>query len=131
MDPTIIFAIALLLFVALIFSPLGLGGGVLYVPIFLYLLDWDVRESITGSLSLVFMVALGSSLSHKKSGHAATTVANAGRITAIPFAVVGTILAGILLDKVGEVGIILLLNARLQECVRNNLESKPCPSLNP
>jgi len=113
MDPTIIFAIALLLFVALIFSPLGLGGGVLYVPIFLYLLDWGVRESITGSLSLVFMVALGSSLSHKKSGHAATTVANAGRITAIPFAVVGTILAGILLDKVGDVGIKILASAIL------------------
>ncbi|MBT4070346.1 MAG: sulfite exporter TauE/SafE family protein [Euryarchaeota archaeon] len=113
MDPTIIFAIALLLFVALIFSPLGLGGGVLYVPIFLYLLDWSVQESITGSLSLVFMVALGSSLSHKKSGHADTTVANAGRITAIPFALVGTILAGILLDKVGSVGIKILAAAIL------------------
>jgi len=113
MDPVIIFAIALLLFVALIFSPLGLGGGVLYVPIFLYLLDWGVQESITASLLLVFMVALGSSLSHKKSGHADTAVANAGRISALPFAVVGTILAGILLDKVGEVGIKILASAIL------------------
>jgi hypothetical protein len=86
---------------------------VLYVPIFLYLLGWEIQESITASLSLVLMVALGSSLSHKKSGHAATTVAKAGRVTAIPFAVVGTILAGILLDKVGEVGIKILASAIL------------------
>jgi hypothetical protein len=113
MDPTILLAIALLLFVALIFSPLGLGGGVLYVPIFLYLLDWGIQESITASLLLVFMVALGSSLSHKKYGFATTTVANAGRITAIPFAVVGTILAGVLLDAVGEVGIKILASVIL------------------
>jgi hypothetical protein len=113
MDPTIIFAVALLLFVALIFSPLGLGGGVLYVPIFLYLLDWGMKESITGSLLLIFMVALGSSLSHKKSGYTDSTIANAGRISAIPFAIVGTILAGIILDKVGEVGIKILAAAIL------------------
>jgi hypothetical protein len=113
MDPTTILAVALLLFVALIFSPIGLGGGVLYVPIFLYLLDWGVQEAVTGSLLLVFMVALGSSLSHKKSGHSDTVVANAGRITAIPFALVGTILAGILLESVGEVGTKILASAIL------------------
>jgi len=113
MDPTTIFAVALLLLVALMFSPLGLGGGVLFVPIFLYLLDWGVKESLTGSLLLVFMVALGSSLSHKKSGHTDSAVANAGRITAIPFAVIGTILAGILLENLGEVGIKVLASAIL------------------
>ena len=108
MDPTTVFAVALLLFVALIFSPLGLGGGVLYVPIFHYLLDWGIQESIIGSLLLVFMVALGSSLSHKKLGYTDSTIANAGRISAIPFAIIGTILAGFLLDNVGEVGIKIL-----------------------
>jgi len=113
MDPTIIFAVALLLFVALIFSPLGLGGGVLYVPIFLYLLEWKVQEAVLGSLLLVLMVALGSSLSHNKSGHADSTVARVGQITATFFAVVGTILTGVLLESVGEIGVKILASAIL------------------
>lgn len=113
MDPTTIFAVALLLFVALVFSPLGLGGGVLYVPIFLYLLDWGVQEAVMGSLLLVFMVALGSSLSHNKSGHADSAVARVGQITATIFAVIGTILTGILLESVGEIGVKVLASAIL------------------
>ena len=60
----LITAIAILFFiaVAVVFSPLGLGGGVLYVPIFHYILEWDFLESVIGSLSLVFMVTLGSCL---------------------------------------------------------------------
>jgi len=113
MDPTIIFAVALLLFVALIFSPLGLGGGVLYVPIFLYLLDWEVQEAVLGSLLLVLMVALGSSLSHNKSGHADYAVARVGQITATFFAVIGTILTGVLLESVGEIGVKVLASVIL------------------
>ena len=68
----LITAIAILFFiaVAVVFSPLGLGGGVLYVPIFHYILEWDFLESVIGSLSLVFMVTLGSGLAHSKSGNA-------------------------------------------------------------
>ena len=113
MDPTIIFTVALLVFVALIFSPLGLGGGVLYMPIFLYLLDWRVQEAVLGSLLLVLMVSLGSSLSHNKSGHADSTVARVGRITATFFAVVGTIITGILLGSVGEIGVKVVASAIL------------------
>ena len=40
MDLVTLLAILLLLCVALIFRPLFLCGGVLSVPIFLYLLDW-------------------------------------------------------------------------------------------
>ena len=50
----LITAIAILFFiaVAVVFSPLGLGGGVLYVPIFHYILEWDFLESVIG-LSLI------------------------------------------------------------------------------
>ncbi len=101
-------AIGLLLFVALIFSPLGLGGGILYVPILHYILEWEMQAAVIGSLTLIFMVSLGSSLAHSKSGYADNKVANIGRSTAIPFAIIGTILSGILLDKVGDVGIKIL-----------------------
>ena len=101
-------AIVLLLSVALIFSPLGLGGGVLYVPILHYLLDWEMQEALTGSLSLILMVALGSSFAHSKSGYADNKVSNIGRITAIPAAIIGAILSGILIDLVGDIVIKIL-----------------------
>ena len=51
-------AIALILLVALLFSPLGLGGGVLYVPILHYVAGWTLVESLLASLTLVWMVAM-------------------------------------------------------------------------
>jgi len=103
LDLITVTTIALLLFVALVFSPLGLGGGVLYVPILHYLSGWEIQEAVIGSLTLVFMVALGSSLAHSNSGHADNKVANTGRITAIPFAIIGTILSGILFSLAGDI----------------------------
>ena len=95
-------AIISLLFVALIFSPLGLGGGVLYVPIFHYILDWGFQESLIGSLTLVLMVTLGSGLAHSKTGNANHKIANHGRVTAIPSAILGTILSGVIINYIGD-----------------------------
>lgn len=98
-------AIICLLLVAVAFSPLGLGGGILYVPIMHYMLDWEIKESLVASLTLVLMVALGSSMAHSKSGHADTEAAKIGRISAIPSAVIGVILSGLLISVVGDIGI--------------------------
>ena len=108
MEPIVIIATILFLVVALIFSPLGLGGGVLYVPIFHYILEWGLQESLIGSLTLVLMVALGSGLAHSKTGNADHKIANSGRITAIPSAIVGTILSGVIISFVGEAAIKLI-----------------------
>ena len=108
MEPIVIIATILFLVVALIFSPLGLGGGVLYVPIFHYILDWGFQESLIGSLTLVLMVSLGSGLAHSKTGNADHKIANSGRITAIPSAIVGTILSGVIISFVGEAAIKLI-----------------------
>jgi len=105
LDLVTISAIILFLIVALIFSPLGLGGGVLYVPIFHYILDWGFQESLIGSLSLVLMVTLGSGLAHSKTGNAEHKIANYGRISAIPAAIIGTILSGIIIKFVGDAAI--------------------------
>lgn len=103
----LITAIAILFFiaVAVVFSPLGLGGGVLYVPIFHYILEWDFLESVIGSLSLVFMVTLGSGLAHSKSGNAHEEAVKLGRITAAPAAIVGTLLSGFMIDFIGDISI--------------------------
>ena len=108
MDLVTIFAIILLLIVALIFSPLGLGGGVLYVPIFHYVLDWGFQESLIGSLTLVLMVTLGSGIAHSKSGNADHKIANYGRMSAIPAAIFGTILSGLIIQFIGDVAVKVL-----------------------
>ena len=53
MDSDIILAIFLIFMTGLIFSPLGLGGGVIFMPILHYLLGWDIKIAILGSLILV------------------------------------------------------------------------------
>ena len=105
MDLMVILAIICLLLVAVAFSPLGLGGGILYVPIMHYMLDWEIKEALVASLTLVLMVSLGSSLAHSKSGFANHQVAKWGRIAAVPSAIIGVLLSGILLSWVGDIGI--------------------------
>ena len=108
MDLITLLAIFCLLMVAVAFSPLGLGGGILYVPIMHYMLDWEIKESLVASLTLVLMVSLGSSMAHSKSGFANHQAAKIGRISAIPSAIIGVILSGILLSSVGDIGIKIL-----------------------
>ena len=108
MDLMTLLAIFCLLMVAVAFSPLGLGGGILYVPIMHYMLDWEIKEAIVASLTLVLMVSLGSSLAHSKSGYADNRVAKWGRIAAVPSATIGVLLSGVLLSLVGDIGIKIL-----------------------
>ena len=54
------------------------------------------------------MVALGSSLAHSKSGFADHQAAKIGRIAAIPSAIIGVILSGLLISWVGDIGIKIL-----------------------
>ena len=103
MDSSLLLAVIIILIIAFCFSPLGLGGGVLYMPVLHYLADWPIPEAILGSLTIVWMVALSSSLAHSKDGHADKEIANAGRITAIPSAIIGTVLAWLILSYVSDI----------------------------
>ena len=103
LDFTPVLIVILLFIVALLFSPLGLGGGVLYVPILHYIAEWPLIESLLASLALVWMVALGSSNSHSRKGYSDATAVSAGRMTAVPAAVVGTILAWFSLEYISDV----------------------------
>ena len=68
MDPDIILAVFLIFMTGLIFSPLGLGGGVIFMPILHYLLGWEIKVAILGSLILVWSVAMGSQIAHNRQG---------------------------------------------------------------
>lgn len=108
MEATAILTITLLLLVAFVFSPLGLGGGVLYVPILHYIAGWSIVEALLGSLTLVMMVALGSGMAHTKEGHAMVDIAKIGRLSAVPFAIVGTGLAWLSIEYVSDMVIKVL-----------------------
>ena len=103
MDSSLLLAAIIILIIAFSFSPLGLGGGVLYMPVLHYLADWPIPEAILGSLTIVWMVALSSSFAHSKDGHADKEIANSGRITAVPSAVVGTVLAWLILSYISDI----------------------------
>ncbi|MDP6010948.1 MAG: sulfite exporter TauE/SafE family protein [Candidatus Poseidoniaceae archaeon] len=123
MDPYSITAAVLILLVALTFSPLGLGGGVLYLPILLYIAEWPVTQAIIGSLSMVWMVAIGSSMAHTKDGHSDIRIAKAGRITAVPGAVVGTIIAWLILEYISDVVIKVIAAGILVFVIERNLRT--------
>ena len=98
-----IIAVILILTVALIFSPLGLGGGVLYVPILHYIAGWEFIEAILASLVMVLMVAVGSSIAHSKSGRSNAKIANIGRLTAVPSAILGSIIAWLIITNISDI----------------------------
>ncbi len=123
MDPYSITAAVLILLVALTFSPLGLGGGVLYLPILLYIAEWPVTQAILGSLSMVWMVAIASSMAHTRDGHSNIQVANAGRMTAVPAAVVGTIIAWLILEYISDVVIKVIAAGILVFVIERNLRT--------
>ena len=105
MELEIIIAILLILMTAFLFAPLGLGGGVLYVPIFLFLLEWDIHLSLVSSLILVWMVSLGSRTAHSGGGYTVASVGKKGTNAALVGAVFGTIVAAFFINLLGDMSI--------------------------
>jgi len=123
-DSTLLLAAIIILIIAFAFSPLGLGGGVLYMPIMHYLCGWSLPEAILGSLTMVWMVALGSSIAHVKDGHADKEVANAGRTTAVPSAVVGTIISWLIISFISGMVIKIIASVILIIVIERNLRPR-------
>jgi uncharacterized membrane protein YfcA len=78
-------------------------------------------EAIIASLTMVWMVALGSSFAHSGEGHANKEVANAGRLTAIPAAIIGSFLAWLAIEYVSVLVIKVIAAAILIYVIERNL----------
>ena len=78
-------------------------------------------EAIIASLTMVWMVALGSSFAHSGEGHANKEVANAGRLTAIPAAIIGSFLAWLAIEYVSLLVIKVIAAAILIYVIERNL----------
>ena len=105
MDLDTILVIFLILMTGLIFSPLGLGGGVIFMPILHYLLGWEIKIAILGSLILVWSVAMGSQIAHNRQGFGDIDVAKKGSVFAIPGAIIGTIIGYLLIEIISDITI--------------------------
>ncbi len=102
-------AILLILTVALLFSPIGLGGGILFVPILHFLLKWPIEQAMIGSLSLVWMVSLGSMIAHHSVGEDDPEAAKTGILMYVPAAIIGSLIGYFLLENVSEFSIKILV----------------------
>ena len=105
MEPATILAIFLIFMTGLIFSPLGLGGGVIFMPILHYLLGWEIKIAILGSLILVWSVAMGSQIAHNRQGYGDIKMAQKGSLFAIPGAIIGTIIGYLLIEIISDITI--------------------------
>jgi hypothetical protein len=95
--------IALLLVVVILFSPIGLGGGLLYVPILHYIAKLPFETAILGSLVLVLCTALGSALAHRAEQLVVLNCVKLAVMTALPAAVIGSLTSIWIIDQVNDV----------------------------
>ena len=105
MEPFTILALILIFATAIIFSPLGLGGGLIFMPILHYIMDWEIKTAILGSLILVWSVSLGSQFAHQKGGHGDIAMAKKGMLFGVPGAIIGVILGFLLIEHVSDITI--------------------------
>ena len=76
--------------VAFLFAPLGMGGGMLFVPLLHYGLGWEINGALFAvSLSLTAIVSWGSGLAHRTERHYDDISLKIGLKGAIPGAVLG------------------------------------------
>ena len=83
---------------SLLFAPLGLGGGMLFVPILHYVAGWEIDGALI-MVSLTTVVSYGSGLAHRKQGHWSTEVRNSALWGAIPGVMIGVLIVILLGDK--------------------------------
>jgi uncharacterized membrane protein YfcA len=85
--------------IAFIFAPVGMGGGLLFVPLLHYIGGWEIDGALIAvSLTLTCDVSYGSGLAHRKEGHVSDAAVKSGLFGAIPGAILG-------------VGIVLILGS--------------------
>ena len=80
------------LLISFLFAPLGLGGGLLYVPLFHYVGGWDIDQKlIIVSLLLSAITSYGSGLEHRKKGYHDDELTGIALWGAIPGALIGVL----------------------------------------
>lgn len=100
--------VAILLMVVVLFSPIGLGGGLLYVPILHYVAELPFEEAILGSLVMVLCTASGSAMAHRAEQLVEMKCVKLAATTALPAAIVGSLTSIWVIEHVSDVSIKIL-----------------------
>tara|TARA_Y100000766_G_scaffold285606_1_gene311105 strand:+ start:11489 stop:12334 length:846 start_codon:yes stop_codon:yes gene_type:complete len=99
---------------AFLFAPLGLGGGMIFVPLLHYGLGWDINGALFAvSLSLTAVVSWGSGLAHRKENHYDDEALRLGLRGALPGALLGVaivVLIGEKIDLVFKISSIIMIS---------------------
>ena len=86
--------------VAFLFAPLGMGGGMIFVPLLHYGLGWEINGALFAvSLSLTAVVSWGSGLAHRKEQHYDEEAIKIGLRGAIPGAILGVVIVVLIGEK--------------------------------
>ena len=90
--------------VAFLFAPLGMGGGMIFVPLLHYGLGWEINGALFAvSLSLTAVVSWGSGLAHRKEQHYDDEALKLGLRGAIPGAILGVVIVVLIGEKMDSV----------------------------
>ncbi|MBT4919952.1 MAG: sulfite exporter TauE/SafE family protein [Euryarchaeota archaeon] len=88
---TVLIVLGVLL-ISFLFAPIGLGGGLLYVPLFHYIGGWEIDQKlIIVSLLLSAITSYGSGLEHRKKGYHDDGLTGVALWGAIPGALIGVL----------------------------------------
>ena len=76
--------------IAFTFAPVGMGGGLIFVPLLHYVGGWSIDGALIAvSLSLTAVVSFGSGLAHRKEGHVSDAAVKSALVGAVPAALLG------------------------------------------
>ena len=89
----VIIGLLLAVLVGLSVSVLGGGGAILTVPIFVYVMGFDIKEAVASSLAVVGMTSLSGAASHWREGRLRLGIAFVSGIFAMAGAYLGARLA--------------------------------------
>ena len=95
---------------AFLFAPLGMGGGMIFVPLLHYGLGWEINGALFAvSLSLTAVVSWGSGLAHRNENHYDDEALQLGLRGAVPGALLGVAIVVLIGEKMDVVFKVLSL----------------------
>jgi len=84
-------------FVGFVFAPIGMGGGMLFVPLLHYGAGWAIDgRTIAVSLMLTAIVSYGSGIAHRREGFVDDAVVKTGLMGALPGALLGVVIVSVI-----------------------------------
>ncbi len=99
--------------IAFTFAPIGMGGGMLFVPLLHYGAGWAIDgRTIAVSLMLTAVVSYGSGIAHRREGFVDDAVVKIGLLGAVPGALIGVVIVSAIgshLDLVFKTASLLMI----------------------